>query len=111
MLFRSCWQAWKRYYQTGASPERLDYVRERLAMLDLVSNGRVEFGSGESSSEAELGGFGIDPGTTSDLTVKDDGKVVRITVPLANLTTKMSLRDKHMKEALEVDKQSRTACR
>src|SRR4051794_12469860 len=32
---------------------------ERLAMLDLVSNGRVEFGSGESSSEAELGGFGI----------------------------------------------------
>jgi alkanesulfonate monooxygenase SsuD/methylene tetrahydromethanopterin reductase-like flavin-dependent oxidoreductase (luciferase family) len=34
---------------------------ERIAMLDLVSNGRVEFGSGESSSEAELGGFGIDP--------------------------------------------------
>ena len=34
---------------------------ERLATLDLVSSGRVEFGSGESSSEAELGGFGIDP--------------------------------------------------
>lgn len=34
---------------------------ERVAMLDLVSNGRVEFGSGESSSEAELGGFGIEP--------------------------------------------------
>jgi alkanesulfonate monooxygenase SsuD/methylene tetrahydromethanopterin reductase-like flavin-dependent oxidoreductase (luciferase family) len=34
---------------------------ERVAMLDLVSNGRVEFGSGESSSEAELGGFRIDP--------------------------------------------------
>jgi len=33
---------------------------ERVAMLDLVSNGRVEFGSGESSSEAELAGFGID---------------------------------------------------
>ena len=32
-------------------------------MLDLVSGGRVEFGSGESSSEAELGGFGIDPFT------------------------------------------------
>jgi alkanesulfonate monooxygenase SsuD/methylene tetrahydromethanopterin reductase-like flavin-dependent oxidoreductase (luciferase family) len=32
---------------------------ERLATLDLVSNGRVDFGSGESSSEAELGGFGI----------------------------------------------------
>jgi alkanesulfonate monooxygenase SsuD/methylene tetrahydromethanopterin reductase-like flavin-dependent oxidoreductase (luciferase family) len=33
---------------------------ERIAMLDLVSGGRVEFGSGESSSEAELGGFGVD---------------------------------------------------
>src|SRR5215208_5577453 len=32
---------------------------ERIAMLDLVSNGRVEFGSGESSSTAELGGFHI----------------------------------------------------
>src|SRR6187431_3101424 len=32
---------------------------ERVAMLDLVSNGRVDFGSGESSSEAELGGFAI----------------------------------------------------
>src|SRR6266700_862257 len=29
---------------------------ERVATLDLVSNGRVDFGSGESSSEAELAG-------------------------------------------------------
>jgi len=36
---------------------------ERIAMLDLVSDGRVEFGSGESSSEAELGGFGVDRDT------------------------------------------------
>ena len=36
-------------------------VAERVSMLDLVSNGRVDFGSGESSSEAELGGFLIDP--------------------------------------------------
>ncbi|MFI5351740.1 MAG: LLM class flavin-dependent oxidoreductase [Candidatus Binatales bacterium] len=34
-------------------------VAERIATLDLVSNGRVEFGTGESSAEAELGGFGI----------------------------------------------------
>src|SRR6188768_3357169 len=34
---------------------------ERVSMLDLVSGGRVEFGSGESSSEAELAGFKIDP--------------------------------------------------
>ncbi len=36
-------------------------VAERIAMLDLVSGGRAEFGTGESSSEAELGGFLIDP--------------------------------------------------
>jgi len=39
---------------------------ERLAMLDLVSGGRVEFGSGESSSTAELRGFGIDPAQKRD---------------------------------------------
>ena len=36
-------------------------VAERVATLDLVSGGRVEFGTGEASSEAELGGFEIDP--------------------------------------------------
>jgi alkanesulfonate monooxygenase SsuD/methylene tetrahydromethanopterin reductase-like flavin-dependent oxidoreductase (luciferase family) len=35
-------------------------VAERIATLDLISDGRVEFGTGESSSEAELGGFGIE---------------------------------------------------
>jgi alkanesulfonate monooxygenase SsuD/methylene tetrahydromethanopterin reductase-like flavin-dependent oxidoreductase (luciferase family) len=35
-------------------------VAERVATLDLVSDGRVEFGTGEASSEAELGGFLID---------------------------------------------------
>src|SRR3954465_6087524 len=32
-------------------------VAEPIATLDLVSDGRVEFGTGEASSEAELGGF------------------------------------------------------
>src|SRR6266508_1217770 len=36
-------------------------IAERIATLDLLSDGRVEFGTGESSSEAELGGFGIEP--------------------------------------------------
>ena len=35
-------------------------VAERVATLDLISGGRVEFGTGESSSAAELGGFLID---------------------------------------------------
>lgn len=36
-------------------------VAERLATLDLVSNGRVEWGTGKSSSRMELEGFNIDP--------------------------------------------------
>ena len=36
-------------------------VAERIATLDLVSNGRVEFGTGESASKTELEGFGISP--------------------------------------------------
>jgi alkanesulfonate monooxygenase SsuD/methylene tetrahydromethanopterin reductase-like flavin-dependent oxidoreductase (luciferase family) len=35
-------------------------VAERIAALDLVSRGRVEWGTGESSSRIELEGFGVD---------------------------------------------------
>lgn len=38
-------------------------VAERIATLDLVSNGRVEFGTGESTSEMELKGFGVERAT------------------------------------------------
>src|SRR6187200_3773861 len=38
-------------------------IAERIATLDLISDGRVDFGTGESSSEAELGGFGVDRDT------------------------------------------------
>jgi alkanesulfonate monooxygenase SsuD/methylene tetrahydromethanopterin reductase-like flavin-dependent oxidoreductase (luciferase family) len=37
-------------------------VAERVAMLDLLSGGRVEFGTGESSSQTELGGFEVERG-------------------------------------------------
>jgi polyisoprenoid-binding protein YceI len=44
-------------------------------------------------------------GTTTDLAVADDGSNVTVNVPLANLTTGISLRDHHMKEKyLEVPK-------
>ena len=36
-------------------------VAERIATLDLVSNGRVEFGTGESASRAELEGYRVKP--------------------------------------------------
>jgi alkanesulfonate monooxygenase SsuD/methylene tetrahydromethanopterin reductase-like flavin-dependent oxidoreductase (luciferase family) len=37
---------------------------ESAAVLDLLSDGRVEFGTGRSSTRIELEGFGIDPGET-----------------------------------------------
>ena len=36
-------------------------VAERIATLDLISSGRVDWGTGESASRVELEGFGIDP--------------------------------------------------
>ena len=36
-------------------------IAERVAMLDCLSNGRVDLGSGRSTTPAELYGFGIDP--------------------------------------------------
>jgi alkanesulfonate monooxygenase SsuD/methylene tetrahydromethanopterin reductase-like flavin-dependent oxidoreductase (luciferase family) len=47
--------------QTAPAYNHPARVAERIATLDLVSNGRVEFGSGESSSRAELRGFRIEP--------------------------------------------------
>ncbi|GAA2607508.1 MULTISPECIES: LLM class flavin-dependent oxidoreductase [Streptomyces] len=38
-------------------------VAERLATLDLISGGRVEFGSGQGSTQHELGAFHIDRAT------------------------------------------------
>ena len=37
-------------------------VAERASALDILSGGRVELGTGESSSEMELGGFRVDRG-------------------------------------------------
>jgi alkanesulfonate monooxygenase SsuD/methylene tetrahydromethanopterin reductase-like flavin-dependent oxidoreductase (luciferase family) len=34
-------------------------IVERAATLDLISGGRVDLGTGEASSQAELGGFGV----------------------------------------------------
>lgn len=63
----------------GAAAERTDNIRigqgvvvltynhpvrvaERIATLDIISDGRVEFGTGRSSTHDEIGGFQVDPG-------------------------------------------------
>ena len=38
-------------------------VAERIAVLDLLSHGRVDFGTGEGSGALEIGTFGVDPET------------------------------------------------
>ena len=40
---------------------------ESVAVLDLISNGRVNFGTGRSASRPELEGFGIDPHQTREM--------------------------------------------
>jgi alkanesulfonate monooxygenase SsuD/methylene tetrahydromethanopterin reductase-like flavin-dependent oxidoreductase (luciferase family) len=42
-------------------------VAEQAAALDLVSDGRLDLGTGRSATRDELEGFGIDPQTTRDL--------------------------------------------
>ncbi|HEV3109228.1 MAG TPA: LLM class flavin-dependent oxidoreductase [Candidatus Binataceae bacterium] len=39
-------------------------VAERIATLDVLSNGRVDFGGGRAISESELSGFEVDPEVT-----------------------------------------------
>ncbi len=39
-------------------------IAERAAVMDIVSDGRYEFGTGRSATWTELGGFGANPDTT-----------------------------------------------
>ena len=51
-------------------------VAERVAMMDHVSGGRFEFGTGRGSSTTEMGGFGItDPEITRDDVRRGDRRV------------------------------------
>jgi alkanesulfonate monooxygenase SsuD/methylene tetrahydromethanopterin reductase-like flavin-dependent oxidoreductase (luciferase family) len=40
---------------------------ERAAWLDIISGGRLDFGTGRSSTWTELAGFGVDPDRTKDM--------------------------------------------
>ncbi len=71
-----------------------------VADAQLVRSGSPDL----SFTASGPGGLNI-VGKTSDLNVADGAKNITITVPLSNLSTGISLRDKHMKEKyLEVQK-------
>lgn len=53
-------------------------VAERIATLDLISGGRVEFGTGQGSSQMELDGFGVDRATKRDQWREAIGVVARM---------------------------------
>jgi polyisoprenoid-binding protein YceI len=84
--------------------------------LSLLVGASAAFAGWSKSGASEIrfsargtGGFSF-TGTTPDLEVQDDGKLLTLTVPLKNLTTGIALRDRHMKENyLEVDKHPTTS--
>ena len=49
---------------------------ESVAVLDLISNGRVDFGTGRSATRLEMEGFGIDPAETRDMWLEATRHVV-----------------------------------
>ncbi|MFC4069617.1 LLM class flavin-dependent oxidoreductase [Actinoplanes subglobosus] len=53
-------------------------VAERLATLDLISGGRVDFGTGQGSSQLELDGFGVSRETKRDQWAEALGVITRM---------------------------------
>jgi alkanesulfonate monooxygenase SsuD/methylene tetrahydromethanopterin reductase-like flavin-dependent oxidoreductase (luciferase family) len=49
---------------------------EAVAVLDLISGGRVDLGTGRSSTRAELEGFGVDPAETRSMWREAIGHIV-----------------------------------
>src|SRR4051812_19312193 len=55
-------------------------LAEHIATLDQISNGRVEFGTGESASRIELEGFGIDRATKRGAWLEAVGEISNMLV-------------------------------
>ncbi|MBK8213431.1 MAG: YceI family protein [Myxococcales bacterium] len=86
---------------------RTSFFLASVVSLGLVGSAHAKLsGSGGSVEFTATGPAGLKiVGTTSQITVREDGANVVVTVPLAGLDTGIALRNKHMREKyLEVDK-------
>lgn len=98
---------WRLMKQNRRSQASLTGGAALLALLtfSLVAAAKLSRTGDASTSFKAAGPAGLSiEGKTAEMTVADDGTTVTITVPLGNLTTGIELRDKHTKNALEVDK-------
>ena len=88
----------KHFWMAGSFLGLVSLSAASGAALSSATDSRVSFGAtGPAGMKSE--------GSTTDLSVADDGVNVVVTVPLANLSTGIGLRDHHMKEKyLEVPK-------
>jgi alkanesulfonate monooxygenase SsuD/methylene tetrahydromethanopterin reductase-like flavin-dependent oxidoreductase (luciferase family) len=55
-------------------------VAERIATLDLVSDGRVEFGAGAGATETELGGFHVEQAKKKEMMIEGFRVAIRMLV-------------------------------
>jgi polyisoprenoid-binding protein YceI len=76
-----------------------------LCSFSLIAAAKLSKTGSSSTSFKAAGpaGMSID-GSTSEMSVADDGTTILITVPLGNVTTGIGIRDEHTKKALETDK-------
>ncbi len=50
---RACWGAWHADYEVGQPPDRIDYVHERLVMLDPASRDAITLSTTDDTGEAD----------------------------------------------------------
>ncbi len=76
-----------------------------MVTFSLVAAAKLSKTGSSSTTFKAAGPAGLNiEGSTAEMSVADDGTTVTITVPLANLSTGIALRDEHTKKALEADK-------
>jgi polyisoprenoid-binding protein YceI len=84
----------------------LSLVSAAVLVAAVASAKLAKAGGGTAGFHASgPAGMSID-GTSSDVNISDDGSTVTVTIGMNALTTGISLRDQHMKDALETSKYS-----